>query len=100
MVVRQFLTTESPLKMMKNVFFYFMLKALFVLKIFTFLSWLFCYVKKRLDKKFMTSQTRRLIIRIHILNNISKSKDNPAMKFGQLIDYNVINIFLRKSCRK
>ena len=36
-VLRQFLTTESPLKMMKNVF-YFTLKALFVFKIFKFLS--------------------------------------------------------------
>ena len=35
--LRQFLATESPLKMMKNAF-YFTLKALFVLKIFTFLS--------------------------------------------------------------
>ena len=35
--LRQFLTTESPLKMMKNVF-YFTSKALFVLKIFKFLS--------------------------------------------------------------
>ena len=31
--MRQFLATESPLKMMKNVF-YFTVKALFVLKIF------------------------------------------------------------------
>ena len=35
--LRQFLTTDSSLKLMANVF-YFMLKALFVLKIFTFLS--------------------------------------------------------------
>ena len=48
--VRQFLTTESPFKMMKNAF-YFMLKALFVLQIFKFLSWLFGYVEKRYDKK-------------------------------------------------
>ena len=34
--LRQFLATESPLKMMKNAF-YFTLKALFVLKIFKFL---------------------------------------------------------------
>ena len=34
--LRQFLTTESSLKMMKNAFD-FTLKALFVLKIFTFL---------------------------------------------------------------
>ena len=36
--------------MTKNAF-YFMLKALFVLEIFTFLSGTFCYVEKRLDKK-------------------------------------------------
>ena len=35
---------------MKNVF-YFMLKTLFDLEIFTFLSWLFGYVEKQLDKK-------------------------------------------------
>ena len=34
--VRQFLTTERPLKLMKNVF-YFTSKALSVLKIFKFL---------------------------------------------------------------
>ena len=41
---------EIPLNLMKNVF-YFMLKALFVLEILTFLSWLFGYVEERLDKK-------------------------------------------------
>ena len=41
---------ESPLKMMKNIF-PFMLKTLFVLKIFKFLYWLFGYVEKRFDKK-------------------------------------------------
>ena len=35
--LRQFLATESPLKMKKNAF-YFISKALFVLKIFNFLS--------------------------------------------------------------
>ena len=38
--LRQFLAIESHLKIMKNVF-YFILKALFVLKIFKFLFWLF-----------------------------------------------------------
>ena len=37
--------TESPLRMMKNTF-YFILKALLVLKIFKFLSWLFGHVGK------------------------------------------------------
>ena len=35
--LRQFLENESPLKMMKNAF-YFTLKALIVLKLFKFLS--------------------------------------------------------------
>ena len=48
--LRQFLAIESPLKMMKNAF-YFTSKALFVLKIFTFLSRLFGHVARRLDKK-------------------------------------------------
>ena len=43
--LRQFLITENPLKMMKNAF-YFTLKALFILKIFKFLSWLFRHVEK------------------------------------------------------
>ena len=46
--LRQFLATESPLKMMNNAF-YFTLKALFVLKIFKSLSWLFGHVEKQLD---------------------------------------------------
>ena len=48
--LRQVFATGSPLKMMK-IFFYFILKALFVLQIFKFLSWLYGYVAKRLDKK-------------------------------------------------
>ena len=36
---------DSPSKMMKNAF-YLMLKALFVLKIFKFLSWIFGHVEK------------------------------------------------------
>ena len=91
--LKLFLTTESLLKM---------LKALFVLEIFTFLPCLFGYVEKRLGKKvrlipkFMTSQTGQQIINIHTLPNISRSEGNQAMKFGQLIKYNVRNIFLRK----
>ena len=46
--LRQFLATESLLKMMKNAF-YFTLKALFVLKIIKFLSWIFAHVGKGLD---------------------------------------------------
>ena len=48
--MEQFSAAESPLKMMKNAF-YFRSKALFVLKIFKFLSWISGHVVKRLDKK-------------------------------------------------
>ena len=43
--MKHFLITESPLKMMENAF-YFILKALFVLKIFKFLSSLIGHVEK------------------------------------------------------
>ena len=47
--LRQFLITESPLKMMKC--FLFHLKSSFVLKIFKFLSWHFTHIAKQLVKK-------------------------------------------------
>ena len=43
---RQYLVAENPVNA-----FYFTSKALFVLKVFRFLSWLFGHVAKRLDKK-------------------------------------------------
>ena len=46
--LRQFLATENPLKIMKNIF-YFISKTILVLKIFKFLSWLFGNVSKQLD---------------------------------------------------
>ena len=45
----------------------------------------------------MVSQNGQEIITIHILPNISKSKGNQIMKFGQLIEYNMASIFLEKS---
>ena len=42
--------SEKPLKMKKNAF-YFTLKALLVLMIFKFLSWIFGHVEKRFDLK-------------------------------------------------
>ena len=36
----------------------------------------------------------------HILTNISTSKGNQAMKLGQLIEYDMRNIFLNKSYTK
>ena len=43
----------------------------------------------------MISSSGRQIITIHKLPNISRNKDNQAMQFGQLIEYNVRNIFLQ-----
>ena len=54
----------------------------------------------RLIPKFITSQTGQQIITIHILSIISRRKDNQTVKFSQLTEYNVRNIFLQKSFRK
>ena len=43
----------------------------------------------------MTSQPDLQTIAIHIFPNISQSKGNQTMKFGQSIDYNKRNIFLQ-----
>ena len=48
----------------------------------------------------MTSQPALQTIAIHQLSNISQSKSNQTMKFGQLIECNKRNIFLQKLCRK
>ena len=46
------------------------------------------------------SQPGLQTIAIHILPNISKSKGNQAIKFGQLIEYKKRNIFLKKLYQK
>ena len=48
----------------------------------------------------MTSQPGKQTIAIHILTNFPKSKGNQAIKFGQLIESNMRNIFLEKSYSK
>ena len=48
----------------------------------------------------MTSLPGQQTIVIHILPNISRSKGNQTMKFGQLIECHMRNIFLQKSCTK
>ena len=94
---------------MKNAF-YLILKALFFLEIFTFLSWRCGNVEKRLDKKVMVNlkiygntdwaNLWQQMITIQILPNIARSKSNQSVSdIGQLIKYNE-NIFLQKSCRK
>ena len=87
--------------MMKNAF-YFTLKALFVLKIFKFLSWLFGHVKNglirkiRLISKLMTAQPGKQTIAISISPNILVSKGNQIIKFGQVIEYIMRKNFLEK----
>ena len=62
--LRQFLTIQSPLKIMKNIFYFMLNCSLFVLETSTFLSCIF-WQKNRLIRKlwfiskFMTSQTRQ-----------------------------------------
>ena len=48
----------------------------------------------------MSSQPGKQTIAIHIFTNISRSKSNQAMKFGQLTEYNMRNIFREKSYTK
>ena len=48
----------------------------------------------------MTSQPGKQTIVIHVLPNILRNKDNQAMKFGQLREYNMKNIFLKKPYTK
>ena len=78
--------------MRKNTF-YLILKALFVLQILCFCPDILVMKKKGLIKamakskiKFMTSQTGQHMINVTtILPNISISKSNQTMKFGQLM---------------
>ena len=70
--------------------FYFTLKAISVLKIFKFLSCPFGQVENRmirevrLTSKFVASQPWKQIIAMHMLPNISRSKGNEALEYGQL----------------
>ena len=84
---------------MKNAF-YFTLKALFVIKIFKFFSWLFGYVGKRLDEKdqinfkiYDVTTCLTNICNTHLPISQEVKAINQAMKFGQLIKYNMRNIF-------
>ena len=103
--LRQFLAAESLLKMTKKAF-YFTIKPLFVLKIFK-LCLYFSVMQEngligkiKLISKFMTSQPDQQAVKINILTNISRSKENQAMQFGQLTEYHMRNIFLEESYTK
>ena len=52
--------------------------------------------KIKLISKFMTSQPSKQTVIIHVLPSILRNKDNQAMKFGQLKEYNMKNIFFEK----
>ena len=74
-------------------------------KLFSFSRYLnFCndvsIRKIRLISNFMTPQPGQQTIVIHILLNISRSKGNQTIKFGQLIEYDIRNIFLEKPSTK
>ena len=58
------------------------------------------WLETRLTSKFMMSQPGVETIVMQILPDISQSKGNQAVEFGQLIDYNKRNIFLQKLCGK
>ena len=88
---------------MENAF-YCISKVSFVVKIFDFFVLTFLFMqgnhlirKLMLIQKYMTSQTGKQIITIHILPNISRNKIYQTMKVGHLIEYNIRNIFLEKS---
>ena len=49
-----------------------------------------------LISKSITSQTGHQTIAMHILPDIPTRKGKQKMKFGQLIEYNMRNIFLEK----
>ena len=51
------------------------------------------------EVKKKTSQPRKETITIYILFNISETKSNQTIKYGQVIEYNLKNIFPQKSWR-
>ena len=74
---------------MKNDF-YFILKALSILKVFIFFSGLFSFMwendlikKLRLISKFMTSQPWKQTAVIHIFPNNSRSKGSQTIKYRE-----------------
>ena len=83
------------LKKMKNVFRY-MWKYFHFCPDFLIMKKNDSIRKLRHISKFMTSQTAEQIMAIHELTKISRSKSNRKIKFGQLIECNMKNVFLEK----
>ena len=91
-----FYFNESPI----NNVFYFILKAVFVLTIVKFFSWLFWLCRKTAWQESL-DKLQNLWRQISQLSpDVSRSKSNQTVKFGPLIEYNARNNFLQKSCRK
>ena len=107
----RYLLHWKPFKSYEKCFLFHLKSSFRSQDIFNFFylnfSGLFHHIKNRLDYKDKANfkihdVTTRLakICNRHILPNISRSKDNQAMKFGRLIEYNKINIFLQNLYRK
>ena len=102
----------TPEYLLKKLLLYGSMKVLFISCQKLFFSWdiyifllTFGYVEKCLDKKgklnFKNLWRHQLgLIIIYTLSNIWKSRCNQTTKFGQLIEYNMKNIFLKKSYTK
>ena len=85
--------------MMKNAF-YFTSKALFFVKTFKFLPCLFGYVAKWLDAKDQVN-FKFYDVTAWLTNNCNTHiAQYQTVKFGQLIECNMRNIFLEKSYTK
>ena len=95
--LRQCLATESPLKIIKSAF-YFTLKALLILNIFKFLSWIFGHIIKQLDSKDKVNFKIYVAtwLRNNVNTHINQYLNNEAMKFGQFIECVTRKIFLEK----
>ena len=84
---------------MKDIFC-FILKALFILKMFKLLPCCFGQIEKRLDQKdkvnfrFYEDTVWLKTTIAHLLPNISEIKDNQTVKFGHLIENNKSKLFL------
>ena len=55
---------------------------------------------KKITSNFMASPLGQQTVVIYIFPNISRSKGKQTMKFGQLIECNMRNIFVEISCTK
>ena len=86
--------------MIKNVF-YFILKALFVLKIFTFyIDFLIMWLENRVKFKIYDVTTwLKNNCKTHITQYLTKQRQ-PDNEIWSGIEYNYISFFLQKPCRK